>query len=95
MGTITALAPIGVGIAEQTGISMALVMGTVVGSAMFGDNLSFISDTTIAAIRTQGVGPRDKFKANALIVLPAVICTLVILSFYQQEMLKLELMNMI
>ena len=81
MGTITALAPIGVGIAEQTGISMALVMGTVVGSAMFGDNLSFISDTTIAAIRTQGVGPRDKFKANALIVLPAVICTLVILSF--------------
>lgn len=81
MGTITALAPIGVGIAEQTGINVALVMGTVVGSAMFGDNLSFISDTTIAAIRTQGVGPRDKFKANGLIVLPAVICTLVILSF--------------
>ncbi len=81
MGTITALAPIGVGIAEQTGISMALVMGTVVGSAMFGDNLSFISDTTIAAIRTQGVGARDKFKANGLIVLPAVICTLIILSF--------------
>ncbi|MEW8972948.1 MAG: Na+/H+ antiporter NhaC family protein [Tissierellaceae bacterium] len=81
MGTITALGPIGVGIAEQTGINMALVMGTVVGSAMFGDNLSFISDTTIAAIRTQGVGPRDKFKANSLIVLPAVICTLVILSF--------------
>lgn len=81
MGTITALAPIGVGIAEQTGLNMALVMGTVVGSAMFGDNLSFISDTTIAAIRTQGVLPRDKFKANGLIVLPAVIITLVILFF--------------
>ncbi|HEY4543144.1 MAG TPA: Na+/H+ antiporter NhaC family protein [Tissierellaceae bacterium] len=81
MGTITALAPIGVGIAEQTGMDLALVMGTVVGSAMFGDNLSFISDTTIAAIRTQGVGPRDKFKANGLIVLPAVILTIIILFF--------------
>jgi len=81
MGTITALAPIGVGIAEQTGLKMALVMGTVVGGAMFGDNLSFISDTTIAAIRTQGIGPRDKFKANGLIVLPAVIITLIILFF--------------
>lgn len=81
MGTITALAPIGVGIAEQTGLNIALVMGTVVGSAMFGDNLSFISDTTIAAIRTQGVLPRDKFKANGLIVLPAVIITLIILFF--------------
>lgn len=81
MGTITALAPIGVGIAEQTGLNVALVMGTVVGSAMFGDNLSFISDTTIAAIRTQGVLPRDKFKANGLIVLPAVLVTLVILFF--------------
>src|SRR5699024_3735811 len=81
MGTITALAPIGVGIAEQTGLKMALVMGTVVGGAMLGDNLSFISDTTIAAIRTQGIGPRDKFKANGSIVLPAVIITLIILFF--------------
>lgn len=81
MGTITALGPIGVGIAEQTGLSLPLVMGTVVGSAMFGDNLSFISDTTIAAIRTQGVGPKDKFKANGLIVLPAVLVTLVALFF--------------
>ena len=81
MGTITALAPIGVGIAQQTGLNMALVMGVVVGSAMFGDNLSFISDTTIAATRTQGIELRDKFKANGLIVLPAVIATVVVLAF--------------
>ncbi|PAB60180.1 Na+/H+ antiporter NhaC family protein [Anaeromicrobium sediminis] len=81
MGTVTALAPIGVGIATQTGISLPLVLGTVVGSAMFGDNLSFISDTTIAATRTQGVELRDKFKSNLFIVLPAVIITLIILSF--------------
>jgi len=80
MGTITALAPIGVGIAEQTGLSMALVMGTVVGSAMFGDNLSFISDTTIAATRTQGIELIEKFKANGLIVLPAVVATVVLLA---------------
>jgi Na+/H+ antiporter NhaC len=81
MGTITALAPIGVGIASQTGLGLPLVLGTIVGGAMFGDNLSFISDTTIAATRTQGVKMRDKFKSNFLIVLPAVIITLVILSF--------------
>jgi Na+/H+ antiporter NhaC len=82
MGTVTALAPIGVGIATQTGLSMPLVLGTVVGSAMFGDNLSFISDTTIAATRTQGVELKDKFKVNALIILPAFILTLVILMFF-------------
>lgn len=90
MGTITALAPIGVGIAEQTGLSMPLVMATVVGSAMFGDNLSFISDTTIAAIRTQGVNPRDKFRANGLIVLPAVLITLVILFFMSTGSVQVE-----
>lgn len=81
MGTISAVAPIGVGIAAQTGLSLPLVLGTVVGGAMFGDNLSFISDTTIAATRTQGVGARDKFKANLLIVLPAVLLTIIILAF--------------
>ncbi len=80
MGTITAVAPIGVGLASQTGLSLPLVLGTVVGGAMFGDNLSFISDTTIAATRTQGVELRDKFKANLLIVLPAVILTIIILA---------------
>lgn len=81
MGTVTALAPIGVGVADQTGISVALALGVVVGGAMFGDNLSFVSDTTIAATRTQGVELRDKFKMNFLIVLPAVIVTLIILMF--------------
>jgi len=81
MGTVTALAPIGVGIAMQTGMDLPLVLGTVVGGAMFGDNLSFISDTTIAATRTQGVEMRDKFKSNILIVLPAFIITVIILTF--------------
>ncbi|WP_291636090.1 Na+/H+ antiporter NhaC family protein [Clostridium sp.] len=81
MGTITALAPIGVGIATQTGMGLPLVLGTVVGGAMFGDNLSFISDTTIAATRTQGVEMKDKFKSNGLIILPAFVITIIILTF--------------
>jgi len=81
MGTITALVPIGVGIAAQAGMDLPLVLGTVVGGAMFGDNLSFISDTTIAATRTQGVEMRDKFKSNGLIILPAFIITVIILTF--------------
>lgn len=79
MGTVTALAPIAIGVASQAGISLPLVLGTVVGGAMFGDNLSFVSDTTIAATRTQGVELRDKFKMNLLIVLPAVLLTILIL----------------
>ena len=79
MGTVVALAPIGVGIADATGISLALAMATVVGGAMFGDNLSVISDTTIAAVRTQGTDMKDKFKVNFRIVLPAAIVTAVIL----------------
>lgn len=81
MGTVTALAPIAIGIAGQTGIGLPLVLGTVIGGAMFGDNLSFVSDTTIAATKTQGVELRDKFKMNGLIVLPAVILTIIILLF--------------
>lgn len=80
MGTIVALAPIGVGISEQTDISLPLSMATVIGGAMFGDNLSFISDTTIAAVRTQGTKMKDKFKVNFLIVLPAALITCIILS---------------
>lgn len=75
MGTVAAIAPIGVGIAEQTGISIAFTMATVIGGAMFGDNLSMISDTTIAAVRTQKTKMSDKFKTNFLIVLPGVIVT--------------------
>lgn len=81
MGTVSALMPIAIDIAAKTGVNVALVGGIVVGGAMFGDNLSFISDTTIAATRTQNVAMKDKFKANALMVLPAVIINCVILSF--------------
>ncbi len=79
MGTIVALAPIGVGISEQTDISLALSMAAVIGGAMFGDNLSFISDTTITAVRSQNTQMKDKFKVNFWIVLPAAIVTCVIL----------------
>ncbi|MGG7178862.1 Na+/H+ antiporter NhaC family protein [Clostridium paraputrificum] len=75
MGTIVALVPIAMGISEKTGIAIAIVVGAVVSGAMFGDNLSIISDTTIAATRTQGCEMRDKFKMNFKIVLPAAIAT--------------------
>ena len=71
VGTIVALIPVAVGLAEQAGFSSAMIGGIVVGGAFFGDNLSFISDTTIAATRTQGCAMRDKFRANFRIVLPA------------------------
>ncbi|UAL52523.1 Na+/H+ antiporter NhaC family protein [Bacillus sp. CMF21] len=79
MGTIAALAPIGVGISAEADISIALAMAAVIGGAMFGDNLSFISDTTIAAVRTQQTEMRDKFKVNFFIVLPAAIITCAVL----------------
>ena len=78
MGTIVALVPIAMGISEKTGISLAIVVGAVVSGAMFGDNLSIISDTTIAATRTQNCEMRDKFKMNFKIVLPAAIITTII-----------------
>lgn len=81
VGSIVALAPIGVGISDQTSLSMALIMGAIVGGSMFGDNLSFISDTTITAVRTQGAQMKDKFKVNFWIVLPAAIVTCFILGF--------------
>nr|WP_297873759.1 Na+/H+ antiporter NhaC family protein [uncultured Blautia sp.] len=81
VGTITAMTPIGVGIAEKTGIAMPICVGAVVCGAMFGDNLSMISDTTIAAVRTQGCEMKDKFKENFLIVLPAAILTAVLFFF--------------
>ncbi|WP_163528734.1 Na+/H+ antiporter NhaC family protein [Halobacillus ihumii] len=78
VGTVVALAPIGLGIAEQTDIHVALTMGTIISGAMFGDNLSVISDTTIASVRTQGAEMKDKFKANFFIVLPAAVITAII-----------------
>ena len=81
MGTIVALVPIAVGIADKTGVLVALAVGAVVSGAMFGDNLSIISDTTIAATRTQGCEMKDKFNMNFKIVLPAAIITAVLLAF--------------
>lgn len=78
VGTVTALAPVAVGLAETTGIPVALVVGAVLGGAAFGDNMSVISDTTIAATRLCGVEMRDKFRVNFLIVLPAGILTMII-----------------
>ncbi|MCF0148273.1 MAG: Na+/H+ antiporter NhaC family protein [Clostridium sp.] len=78
MGTIVALVPIAVGIASKTGIESALAVGAIVSGAMFGDNLSIISDTTIAATRTQGCEMKDKFRMNFIIVLPAAILTALI-----------------
>ena len=81
MGTIAALASIAAGISEKTGFSLAVCIAAVVCGAMFGDNLSMISDTTIAAVKTQGCEMKDKFKANFLIVLPAAVLTVVFFWF--------------
>ncbi len=78
VGTIAALAPIAVGISDKTGIVGALCIGAVVSGAMFGDNLSMISDTTIAATRTQGCEMKDKFRENFKIVLPAAVISLIL-----------------
>lgn len=78
MGTIVALVPIAVGVAEKTGIITAIAVAAVVCGSMFGDNLSMISDTTIAATKTQGCEMKDKFKMNFRIVLPAAIITTLI-----------------
>ena len=79
VGTITVLVPVAAQVAGGGGFSLPLSVGTVVGGAMFGDNLSFVSDTTIAATKTQGIKMKDKFRANIKIALPAAIITLVIL----------------
>lgn len=82
VGTITVLIPIAKEIVNNTGLFMPLVVGTVVGGAMFGDNLSVISDTTIAATRTQGVEMKDKFRVNFKIALPAALITAAVLTVY-------------
>lgn len=77
-GTIAALTSIAVGISARTGLDLPMLMGVVVGGSMFGDNLSFISDTTIVATRTQGVEMKDKFKANFKLVMPVAVIVLLI-----------------
>lgn len=81
VGTVIALVPIALGLGESLGLSDAYVAAVVTGGAFFGDNLSFISDTTIAATRTQGCSMRDKFRVNLRIVLPAAIATFIIYAF--------------
>ena len=76
VGTITLITPIAVAISATSGFSLPLCVGTVVGGAMFGDNLSFVSDTTIAACNGQGCAMKDKFRTNFAVVLPAAIVTL-------------------
>ena len=78
VGTIVALTPIAAGIASQTGSSVALLTAVIVGGSFFGDNLSFISDTTIAATQTQGCRLSDKFRVNAFIVVPAAFVVFVV-----------------
>ena len=81
-GTIAVIGPIACSLSGSTGVSLALCMGSVIGGAMFGDNLSFISDTTIAATTTQGCKMKDKFKENFFIALPAALVTIVILLIF-------------
>ena len=79
VGTITLITPIAAAVAHVSGFSLALCVGSVMGGAMFGDNLSFISDTTIAACNTQGCEMRDKFRANFKIAMPAALVTLAVI----------------
>ena len=81
VGTIVALVPIAAGLATSTGTSVAMMTAVVVGGAFFGDNLSFISDTTIAATQTQGCRLSDKFRVNAFIVAPAALLILIVYIF--------------
>ncbi len=87
VGTIVALTPVAFGIAEKTGVELPFMVAIVVGGAFFGDNLSFISDTTIAATKTQGCRMKDKFKVNSMIVVPAAV---LVLLFYIIEGVQVQ-----
>ena len=81
VGTIVALVPIAAGIAGETGMSLPMITAIIVGGAFFGDNLSFISDTTVAATKTQGCSMRDKFRVNLWIAAPAALLVTVLYVF--------------
>ena len=81
VGTVVTLVPIAAGIATQTNSNVALLTAVIVGGAYFGDNLSFISDTTVVATQTQGVRMKDKFNVNLMIVVPAVVVVLAVYAF--------------
>ena len=93
VGTITLIAPIAIAVSAASGFSMPLCIGSVMGGAMFGDNLSFISDTTIAACNGQGCQMKDKFRENFAIALPAAVVTLavILLLSFSSEIGELEL----
>ena len=82
IGTISAVAPIAIGVADKGGLNILLVAGACVGGAMFGDNLSMISDTTIAATKTQGVDMKDKFRVNLMIAFPAAVLNIILLLLF-------------
>lgn len=82
VGSITALGPIAVGLSESGGINLSLMLGALVGGSMFGDNLSVISDTTIAATRSQNCQMKDKFRMNIKMALPAGLITLILLLIF-------------
>ena len=94
MGTISAIVPIAVGVADKGGLSIPLFLGACVGRAMFGDNLSMISDTTIAATRSQGCEMKDKFRVNFLIALPAALATIVLLLIFGRPETVTDLGNL-
>lgn len=79
VGTVVAVAPIAISLADKGGLNLPLTIGALIGGAMLGDNLSIISDTTIAATRTQGISMKDKFRANFKIVMPAALVTIALL----------------
>ena len=85
VGTIAALTPIAVGLAQETGTDLAMMTAIIVGGSFFGDNLSFISDTTIMATQTQGCRLSDKFRVNSFLVFPAAIVILVVYFFLGRD----------
>lgn len=102
VGAIVSIAPIAVGLAQKSGVSLPLILAAVMGGAMFGDNLSVISDTTIAATKTQNVEMKDKFKVNLYIALPAAILTIILLLVFgmpeniaQNEILAFNIIKII
>lgn len=102
VGAIVSIAPIAVGLAQKSGVSLPLILAAVMGGAMFGDNLSVISDTTIAATKTQNVEMKDKFKVNLYIALPAAILTVILLLIFgmpehiaQSEVLSFNIIKII
>ncbi len=94
MGTIGTLVPIAIGVSDTAGLNLTMVIAACVGGAMFGDNLSMISDTTISATRTQGCELRDKFRVNFLIALPAAILTIILLLAFGAPEVAVPLENL-